>query len=658
DLEAFALLVIGMVYEALGDYPEALKHHLDTLKLCRITGNKANEGAALLNIGIVFRKIGELGKAKEHFEDAYLIFKSLKIKLLEAAALYNIGTSYRDFEEYSKAYEFLNSSLNLQKEIGHAQGQGACYISIGHVLTRLKKFSLAEENIRESIELARAFARKNYECNGMLALGECFIEQHNERQAITILEEANGEAEIYGAKDVRYKILLALSRAHELKGDFRKAFGFYKQGTAIRDELINEESTRKNKGMMILHEVETAKREREIALAEKERAEQSERFKEQFLANMSHEIRTPMNAIVGLVDLVSRTPLNPLQKKYLGAIRQSTDNLLSIIQDILDFSKIEAGQIQLEEINFSIHETLEDIYSSLRFKAAEKNNVLQYNRNNAIPDTVCGDPVRLKQILLNLVGNSIKFTEEGSINIDAQVLDSAEENIRIKFSVTDTGIGIAEDKLGDIFKSFVQASSSTTRKYGGTGLGLSISKNLVEMQHGNIEVISEVGKGTIFSFIIPYRSALPVTAMEPVTGTNGQGPEESLLIGCRVLVAEDNKFNQLVVVDSLQSFIPSVVITVVENGKLVIEKLQEAMFDILLLDLQMPEMDGYETVEYVRKKLAAPQKDIPIVALTANATQTEKDKCLKSGMNGYLSKPFRIDDLMEQMRKVIVNPKI
>ncbi|MEO6167691.1 MAG: ATP-binding protein, partial [Chitinophagales bacterium] len=529
-------------YEALGDYTVALEHHLNTLEICRITGNKANEGAALLNIGIVFRKIGELKKAKEHFEDACIIFKSLKIKLLEAAALYNIGTSYRDFADYSKAYEFLNSSLNLQKEIGHAQGQGACYISIGHVLTKLKKFSLAEENIRESIELARAFGRKNYECNGMLALGECFIEQHNERQAITILQEANSEAEIYGAKDVRYKILLALSRAQEMKGDFRKAFGFYKQGTAIRDELINEESSRKNKGLLILHEVQTAKREREIALEEKERAEQSERYKEQFLANMSHEIRTPMNAIVGLVDLVSRTQLNPLQKKYLGAIRQSTDNLLSIIQDILDFSKIEAGQIQLEEINFSIHETLEDIYSSLRFKAAEKNNALAYNRNNAIPAAVCGDPLRLKQVLLNLVGNSIKFTDQGSINIDAQVLDSTEEKIRIKFSVTDTGIGIAEDKLGDIFKSFVQASSSTTRKYGGTGLGLSISKNLVEMQEGNIEVISKVGTGTIFSFTIPYKHAMEVAGPETAGAVNGQESFLKSLNGCRVLVVEDNKF--------------------------------------------------------------------------------------------------------------------
>lgn len=652
DIEAFALLVTGMVYEILGEYPLALEHHLSSLKQSHITNHYENKGAALLNIGIVFRKIGELKKAKEHFEEAYTIFKSLHIKLLEASALYNLGTSFQDFGEYGKAFEFFNASLLLQKEIGHAQGQGACYISMGKVLTKLNKFSLAEDNIRQSIALARSFGRKSYECNGMMALGECYIDQHNEREAIHILEEALTEADEHGAKEVRYKILLTLSHAHEMKGDFRKAFQFYKQGTTIREELINEGATRKNKGLMILHEVETAKREKEIALAEKDRAEQSEKFKELFLTNMSHEIRTPMNAIVGLVDLVSRTPLNLLQKKYLSAIRQSTDNLLSIIQDILDFSKIEAGQVQLEEVNFNIHETIENICSSLRYKAEEKNIQLLYLANQLIPSTVSGDPLRLKQVLLNLVGNSIKFTEQGSIKIDVQLLETSDDVIKIKFNVADTGIGIEQNRLDDIFKSFVQATSSTSRKYGGTGLGLSISKYLVEMQQGNIEVTSEPGNGTTFSFMIPYRHSKELTLTDIPEQTE-QDPFIISLSGCSVLVAEDNKFNQMVVVDSLQSFIPSIHVEVVENGKLVIEKLNEKLFDVILLDLQMPVMDGYETVNFIRTKMEAPQKDIPIVALTANATQNEKEKCLKSGMNGYLSKPFRINHLLTQMREVI-----
>jgi signal transduction histidine kinase/ActR/RegA family two-component response regulator len=656
DLEAFSTLVAGMVYEGFGDYSVALEHHIKTLALCRITGNKANEGAALINLGIVFRKIGQREKAREHFEGAYKIFKGLKIKLLEAASLYNLGTSYRDFGDYPKALETFTSSLVLQKEIGHVQGQGACYINIGFVMTKLRKFAEAEENIRESIELARAFGRKNYECNGMLNMGECLLEQHREREAVTILEEARGESEVYGAKDVRSKILIALSRAYEMKGDFRKAFSFFKESTAIRDELINEESTRKNNALMILHEVETVKREREEALREKDRAEQSEKFKEQFLANMSHEIRTPMNAIVGLVDLLSRTKMIPLQTRYLSAIRQSADNLLGIIQDILDFSKIESGQLELEEINFSIHEALEAVYETLRYKAEEKNISIAYQRNSDIPELVCGDPIRLRQILINLIGNAIKFTEHGVVTMEAQVVEQSKEKVHLRFSVSDTGIGIPQNKLEDVFKSFVQASSSTTRKYGGTGLGLSISKYLVEMQHGTISVQSKLGKGTEFTFDLPYKTAVETNNANEKEKTGDEPSAEiKALEGIRVLVVEDNRFNQMVAVDSLQSSIPSVFIELVENGKLAIQKLEGSSFDLVLLDLQMPEMDGYETTAYIRNEMQPPQKMIPIIALTANATKTEKEKCLKAGMNGYLSKPFRIDDLIAQIHTVIIS---
>jgi signal transduction histidine kinase/CheY-like chemotaxis protein len=655
SIESFASLVLGMIYEGLGDYPQALVQHLKALALSREDGNRGNEGAALINLGIVFRKIGEGEKAKEHFESAYEIFKAMETKLMEAASLYNLGTSYRDTGDYNKALDYLSSSLRLQKEIGHASGQGACYISIGYILQKLKKFHEAEENIRESIELARAFGKKNYECNGMLALGECQLEQHREREAIALLEEAKSEAEVYAGKDVRQRIMQALSRGYEAKGDHRKALSYFKEAIAIRNELINEESTRKNKGLMIIHEVETVKREREIALREKEKAEQSERFKEQFLANMSHEIRTPMNAIVGLADLIARTKLNPLQIKYVSAIRQSADNLLGIIQDILDFSKIESGQIELEEINFSIYESLEAVYSTLRYKADDKKITLSFEIDERIPGLVCGDPVRLKQILINLVGNAIKFTETGGITISARLENNRNEQITICFSVTDTGIGIPENKLGDIFKSFVQASSSTTRKYGGTGLGLSISKQLVEMQHGHIEVRSTIGHGTTFSFFIPYKPFSPSIEEEKKETPAMEGWVNELLSDgkFKVLLVEDNRFNQMVAVDSLQSFIPEVLVELAENGKIALQKLDADMFHIMLLDLQMPEMDGYETTDFVRNKLQAPQRDIPIIALTANATKTEKDKCLKAGMNGYLSKPFQPIDLIQQIRSVM-----
>lgn len=649
-MEAFACLVTGMVNELLGDYPQAIEYHLKSLSLSREAEDVANEGASLINLGIVFRKIGQRDKAKENFENAYRLFQDLNIQLLEASSLYNLGTSYGEFGDHERALDYLRRSLQIQRDIGHAMGQGACYLNIGIMLQRMKRYTEAEENIRQSIELAKSFGKKSQECKGKLYLAEVYLDQRDEWEAITILEEAFNEAEIYGIKEIRFQILNALSRAFELKGDFRKAFSFYKDGAALREELINEESTRKNQGLMLLHDVATAQRERQIALRDKERAEQSEKFKEQFLTNMSHEIRTPMNAIVGLVELLSKTSVNPLQSKYLNAIRQSSDNLLGIIQDILDFSKIEAGKIELEAISFSVRECLEAIHNAMHYKADEKNISFEYHVDEKIPDLLCGDPVRLKQIFINLVGNAIKFTEQGSVKICASIHKQEDALTWIAFTVEDTGIGIPDDKHHDIFKSFVQASSSTTRKYGGTGLGLSICKHLAEMQNGSISVKSKLNIGTVFTFIIPYGEAVE----EPATSSKSVAPETiPEMNGLRVLLAEDNKFNQMVAVDSLQSLIPNVKIEVAENGKRAIEKIHETLFDIVLLDLQMPEMDGYETTRLLRHDENSLIREIPIIALTANATKSEREKCLNHGMNGYIAKPFQSKELVYQMQQVL-----
>ncbi|HYV93737.1 MAG TPA: tetratricopeptide repeat protein [Chitinophagales bacterium] len=649
DVQAFACLVNGMVSELLGDYPQAIDYHLKSLSLSREAEDVANEGASLINLGIVFRKIGEREKAKEHFESAYKLFQDLQIKLLEASSLYNLGTAYSEFGDYARALDHFKQSLQIQKDIGHAQGQGACYINIGIMFMRMRKFAEAEENIRQSIELARSFGKKNHECKGMLHLAEVYLEQQDGYEAINILEEAHNEAEIYGIKEVRYQILQALSRAYEMNGDFRKAFSFYKDATALRDELINEESTQKNRGLMLLHEVQTARREREIAIRDKERAEQSEKFKEQFLANMSHEIRTPMNAIVGLVNLLSKSSLNALQAKYLKAIHQSSDHLLSIIQDILDFSKIEAGQISLEVINFSIRECMESVHNTLQYNADEKKITLEYSCDEKIPELLSGDPARLKQIFINLVSNAIKFTENGSVRFSASVQKKENSSTSIAFKVEDTGIGIPEDMLDDIFKSFVQASSSTTRKYGGTGLGLSISQHLVEMQGGSISVKSKMNEGTTFTFVIPYHEA-----MEDIMVSLPEAPEAMPAIhGIRVLVAEDNKFNQMVAIDSLESMIPGVKIEVAVNGRVALEKIRSAKFDLVLLDLQMPEMDGYEVAVLLRNDENILIREIPIIALTANATKTEREKCLKQGMNGYVAKPFKSEELLKQIHLVL-----
>ncbi len=644
---AFSLLVNGMLHELLGDYPRALEHHLASLALCQEMQDHAGMGAALINIGIIYRKTGEPGKARKHFEEAMELYEDLNMQFMVASAGFNLGRVSLEAGDYQNALQFFRRSLEIQRNMSHAQGQGACFLGIGTALQKLGDFAGAEENIRQGIEAARAFGRKNSECKGQMQLADCYLDQKREHEAVEILEEVHHEAEIYGIKEIRHQVLMMLSKAYEMRSDFRKAFSFYKEASTLHDELINEEIMLKMKGLMALQDVEKAKREREIALREKEQAQQSEKFKEQFLANMSHEIRTPMNAIVGLTGLLEKTKMNTLQEKYVKAIHQSADSLLGIISEILDFSKIESGQIQLEHINFSVTDCMKEVLTSLKNLADEKSLAFTCTVDARIPGTINGDPFRLKQILINLAGNGIKFTDRGSVTMHATLKETDDGRTVVQFSVSDTGIGIPQDKLQDVFKSFVQASSSTTRQYGGTGLGLSISKQLVELQGGNISVQSMPGEGTTFTFEIPYHAAVE-TSPEEAASSHAALPR-----GLRVLVVEDNKFNQMVAVDSLQQLAEHAEVELAENGKAAMDKLAARDFDLILLDLQMPVMDGYETIRSIREHGRNGVKRIPVIALTANATNTEKEKCLQAGMNGYISKPFRMEELMKQIQQVL-----
>jgi signal transduction histidine kinase len=386
----------------------------------------------------------------------------------------------------------------------------------------------------------------------------------------------------------------------------------------------------------------------------RDRAVQSEKFKQQFLANMSHEIRTPMNAIIGMARLTLNTQLDDTQRKYLNGIRQSGENLLVIINDILDFSKMEAGKLELEQINFNLSDTLQTVCDTLKFKAEEKNITMKLVLDEGIPAWLVGDPVRLNQIILNLAGNALKFTEQGSVTIHASVVGLFTDTARIRIEVSDTGIGIAADKLATVFESFSQASSDTTRKFGGTGLGLTISKELIELHQGEIGVFSKLNEGTTFWFEIPY--AIGVKLEENAH----EMPKTTKLENIRILLVEDNEFNQMVAIDTLEEMIPGVMIVVAENGKVAVEKvsntaLDDGMkypFDIVLMDVQMPVMDGFEATQEIRK-LEGTLSAIPIMALTANAVKEEIEKCTQVGMNDFVTKPFNPELLLEKMARLI-----
>ncbi len=384
--------------------------------------------------------------------------------------------------------------------------------------------------------------------------------------------------------------------------------------------------------------------------AETERAERSEKFKEEFLANMSHEIRTPMNAVVGLSNLLLATNLNEKQKHYMDAIRESSGNLMVILNDILDLSKIEAGKIEFEQIEFRVRKVVKNVEDILRLKAEEKSLFLKSIIQPEIPDLLLGDPTRLNQVLTNLTGNAIKFTEKGGVTISVERKAQTGENIRLVFKIIDTGIGIPVDRQGKIFESFEQAAADTTRKFGGTGLGLSISKKLVELQGGKIEVKSTPGIGSEFSFDMLYQ--LLVQEPEKIKESELQiNPSE--FNGIKVLIVEDNEFNQMVAVDTLLAFNEKINVDVAESGNAALNILKDKKYDVILMDIQMPEMNGYEVTGYIRNSANGLNKFTPIIAMTANASKAEIEKCFAASMNEYVSKPFEPGNLFQKIFKVL-----
>jgi PAS domain S-box-containing protein len=374
----------------------------------------------------------------------------------------------------------------------------------------------------------------------------------------------------------------------------------------------------------------------ELTIAKKQ-LEESMKVKEKFLANMSHEIRTPMNAIVGFTNLLLKSGHSAEQGQYINAIKTSGENLLVIINDILDFSKIQSGKINFEQIDLRISQLISTLLELMLPKSVEKNIKLSAKIDKRIPEYLTGDPTRLNQILLNLVGNAIKFTEKGEVRVEVDMMTETEQEMVLQFSVIDTGIGIPESKQLNIFEGFSQATDDTTRKYGGTGLGLTIVKQLVELQGGAISVKSEEGTGSKFIVIMKFGKNTGVKAQS--NGATGVVMEEDQsLEGLNVLLVEDNYLNQVLATKVLTDW--KCKVEVAENGRVALEKLEPGKFDVVLMDIQLPEMDGYEATRTIRGDTNKALAQIPIIAMTAHAINGEADKCYQAGMNDYVSKPF------------------
>ena len=646
---------------------EGLKYHYKSLEVHKELNNLIGVFSNINNIGIYYRRKGDHHKAIEYFKKGLDTIESMKAYQMLGYRYNNIGNSYRSLGEYEMAHEYLLKALEIRKRIESKRGVcitlnniGGLYLLKGQPDSSISYSLLA---LPMAIEMNSWYHFEAIYWN----LYEAFKEKGNMSKALTYYQKYNDISDSVRSNE----LVVELKKLEFDKKAFQDSLSNEKEKIESRLSFQAElEKEKANRNILLLigavailfvigllsrlryvrRTQRTLEEKNLIIETEKEKAQASEKAKHQFLANMSHEIRTPMNAIKGMTDILLRREPGKEQIDYLNAIKESSNSLLAIINDILDISKIESGKVNLEIIPFSIDDVVQNVKMITQFKAEEKGLEVKLDIDADLPDTVKGDPTRLHQIILNLFGNAIKFTEKGMVTI--QVRSGAKDDVGMVepvFCISDTGVGIGEDRLDKIFESFEQAYSDTTRKFGGTGLGLSISKKLVEIQGGKIWVKSKKGQGSQFYFTIPF--GVSDHKLETEVEDADKIQDNSILQGIKILLVEDNEFNAIVAREELEDAIEDVLVEVAENGVIAVEKVTYGDFDIILMDIQMPVMNGYEATRVIRN-LSNGKSEVPIVAMTANVMQEEVEKCYSAGMNDFIGKPFDSDDLIFKLSQL------
>ncbi len=692
---AKALNQKGIVFESKGQYAKSYEAYISSLRLYDELDDDQGICSEYLNIGLIHHYRKEFLRADRYFMQALVLARKHGYINEEASALNNLGMNSKEQKKYKAAYMYFKQVLDIDMKGGDEANIAYSLNNMGTINADMGRYAEALDYYNRSAHLKEKLKDHIGLANTFNNIGFLFYKLNRPREAEAKMLEAKALCLKYGFQNVlveTYRILYELKYAGK---DYKEALHYFQSYESIKDSLITSESNLaihdlenqykldKVNDALSLKEAEISnaallrglflvvivmllgvslyffynvRRTRKLfkALNEKHEdlvqaklhVEKATNAKTQFLSIMSHEMRTPLNAIIGIANLLEQEKLPDSQLENIAVMKSSSQNLLHLINELLDLSKLEAGRTKMASEPLSLHRMSETVRSMFAVLASQKGLNYTVEYDTRIPDLVVGDELKLTQSITNLVGNAMRFTEKGTINMRIQLIELSDQVATIYFEVTDTGIGIPKELQQTIFESFSQASIEINKKYGGTGLGLSISKKLVALMGGELQVQSQVGEGSTFSFKLSlpvHRGAVAKSIAEPIN-------TDKIFAGKAVLVADDNAVNVFVLKQFLQKW--GATIGVAENGEEALKMLEEQPYDIVLMDIQMPVKDGIEATREIRAS-AKPWRNIPIIALTASHEDEISEKIKAIGMNSHIIKPFMPNDLMDKLTELL-----